>query len=34
MWDKIENTAKRQTSLGKPGRPRVEEENAEYLVNY
>ena len=32
--DRIEQIAQRQTRLGKPGRPRVEEESAEYLVHY
>ena len=32
--DKIEEMTKRQTRLGQPGRPRVEEEEAVYLVGY
>ena len=31
--DKIEEITKRQTRLGKPGRPRVEEEEAVYYVD-
>lgn len=30
--DKIEEMAKRQTRLGQPGRPRIEEEEAVYYV--
>lgn len=32
--DKIEEITERQTRLGKPGRPRVEEEEATYYVGY
>ena len=32
--DKIEEMTKRQTRLGQPGRPKVEEEEAVYLVGY
>jgi putative transposase len=32
--DKLEEITKRQTRLGKPGRPRVEEEKAIYYVGY
>lgn len=32
--DKIEEITKRQTRIGKPGRPRVEEEKAIYYVGY
>jgi putative transposase len=32
--DKIEEITKRQTRLGKPGRPRVEEEEATYYVGF
>jgi putative transposase len=32
--DKIEEMTKRQTRLGQPGRPRVEKEEAVYLVGY
>jgi putative transposase len=32
--DKIEEMTKRQTRMGQPGRPRVEEEEAVYLVGY
>lgn len=32
--DKIEEITKRQTRMGQPGRPRIEEEVGEYLVGY
>jgi putative transposase len=32
--DTIEQITKRQTRLGKSGRPRIEEESAEYYVHY
>jgi putative transposase len=32
--DRIEQMTQRQTRLGKPGRPRIEEDSAVYLVHY